>query len=83
MNGRCQFGHPSICGSIAHFIHRFVDSLDSHRALEEAIVDVCIVNYPKDAIPFEDNYELLLKVRTYSMYQRNPNSINRPTNPNT
>lgn len=32
------------------------------RALEEAIVDVCIVNYPKDPIPFEENYELLLKV---------------------
>jgi len=29
--------------------------------LEEAIVDICIVNHPKDAIPFDDNYELLLK----------------------
>jgi hypothetical protein len=36
----------------------------TRRALEEAIVDVCIVNYPKDPIPFEENYELLLKVRT-------------------
>lgn len=57
-----------------------MDALNSHRALEEAIVDVCIVNYPKDAIPFEDNYELLLKVRTFSTYQRNPNLMNEPTN---
>lgn len=37
----------------------------TYRALEEAIVDVCIVNYPKDPIPFEENYELLLKVRAH------------------
>src|SRR6056297_1769473 len=31
------------------------------RALEEAIVDICIVNHPREVIPFENNYELLLK----------------------
>lgn len=36
-----------------------IDNL--HRALEDVIVDICIVNHPKDAIPFDGNYELLLK----------------------
>lgn len=69
---------PSHCS----LTHLWIDSLHSHRALEEAIVDVCIVNYPKDSIPFEDNYELLLKVRTFSTHLRNVNSRRR-TNQNT
>lgn len=35
------------------------------RALEEAIVDIVVVNHPKEAIPWEENYELLLKVCEY------------------
>ena len=42
-----------------HLLHHL--PIHFHSALEEAIVDICIVNHPKDAIPFDDNYELLLK----------------------
>lgn len=49
-----------ILSSLTHHIPPLLFS-PYHSALEEAIVDICIVNHPKDAIPFDDNYELLLK----------------------
>lgn len=47
--------------SLSHLLSLTKSLPSYHCALEEAIVDICIVNHPKDTMPFDGNYELLLK----------------------